>query len=275
MVFDAEGRKRSHSFHRVLFRSAARLSYQQVQAAIDGNPDDKTAPLLEPILRPLYRAYEAMVRAREKRSPLDLDLPERKIVLDDRGMVADVRTPERLEAMRLIEEMMIAANVAAAETLEKRKTALLYRVHDAPSREKLDALRDFLGSLDLSFSKSEAVRTQDFNRVLDRARAAGKTEQVSEMVLRSQAQAVYAHENLGHFGLNLDRYAHFTSPIRSARKCAISRSLVSRSASIARRSVAEMAAAISASTAGSALSASPSGPSLSARISPRCTIRSA
>ncbi|MGN6683656.1 MAG: ribonuclease R [Devosia sp.] len=226
MVFDAEGRKRSHSFHRVLFRSAAGLSYQQVQAAIDGNPDDKTEPLLEPILRPLYRAYEAMVRAREKRSPLDLDLPERKIVLDDRGMVADVRTPERLEAMRLIEEMMIAANVAAAETLEKRKTALLYRVHDAPSREKLDALRDFLGSLDLSFSKSEAVRTQDFNRVLDRARAAGKTEQVSEMVLRSQAQAVYAHENLGHFGLNLDRYAHFTSPIRRYADLIVHRALI-------------------------------------------------
>ena len=226
MVFDSEGRKQSHGFHRVLFRSAARLSYQQVQAAIDGRPDDQTAPLLEPILKPLYRAYEAMVRAREKRSPLDLDLPERKIVLDARGMVADVRTPERLEAMRLIEEMMIAANVAAAETLEKRKTALLYRVHDVPSREKLDALRDFLGSLDLSFSKSEAVRTQDFNRVLARARAAGKTEQVSEMVLRSQAQAVYAHENLGHFGLNLDRYAHFTSPIRRYADLIVHRALI-------------------------------------------------
>jgi len=226
MVFDSDGRKKSHSFHRVLFRSAAKLSYQQVQAAIDGRPDDKTSPLLEPILKPLYRAYDAMVRAREKRSPLDLDLPERKIVLDSTGMVADVRTPERLEAMRLIEEMMIAANVAAAETLEKRKTALLYRVHDAPSPEKLNALREFLGSLDLSFAKSDAVRTQDFNRVLARARADGKTEQVSEMVLRSQAQAVYAHENLGHFGLNLDRYAHFTSPIRRYADLIVHRALI-------------------------------------------------
>jgi len=121
---------------------------------------------------------------------------------------------------------MIAANVAAAETLEKRKTALLYRVHDAPSPEKLNALREFLGSLDLSFAKSDAVRTQDFNRVLARARADGKTEQVSEMVLRSQAQAVYAHENLGHFGLNLDRYAHFTSPIRRYADLIVHRALI-------------------------------------------------
>jgi ribonuclease R len=226
MVFDSEGRKKRHSLHRVVFRSAAKLSYQQVQAAIDGQPDDKTGPLLEPILMPLWHAYEAMVRARDKRGPLDLDLPERKIILDDKGMVADVRTPERLEAMRLIEEMMIAANVAAAETLEKHKSALLYRVHDTPSREKLDALREFLTSLDLSFGKSEAVRPVDFNRVLARARQDGKTQQVSEMVLRSQAQAEYAAENYGHFGLNLDRYAHFTSPIRRYADLIVHRALI-------------------------------------------------
>src|SRR3569623_1302648 len=226
MIFDAEGRKKRHSFHRVLFRSAAKLSYQQVQAAIDGRPVDKTQPLLEPILKPLWSAYKAMVKARDKRGPLDLDLPERKIILDDKGMVADVRTPERLEAMRLIEEMMIAANVAAAETLEKHKTALLYRVHDTPSREKLTALRDFLNSLDLNFGKSEAVRPSDFNRILAKARTDNKIEQVSEMVLRSQAQAEYAHENYGHFGLNLDRYAHFTSPIRRYADLIVHRALI-------------------------------------------------
>jgi len=226
MVFDAEGRKKRHSFHRVMFRSAAKLSYQQVQAAIDGRPDDKTGPLLEPILKPLWRAYEAMAKARDKRSPLDLDLPERKIVLDANGMVADVRTPERLEAMRLIEEMMIAANVAAAETLEKHRSVLLYRVHDTPSREKLDALREFLQSLDLPFGKSEAVRPSDFNRVLARAKQDNKTQQVSEMVLRSQAQAEYAAENYGHFGLNLDRYAHFTSPIRRYADLIVHRALI-------------------------------------------------
>jgi ribonuclease R len=226
MVIDAEGRKKSHSFHRVVFRSAAKLSYQQAQAAIDGRPNDKTGPLLAPVLNPLWAAYRTMAKARDKRGPLDLDLPERKIILDGKGMVADVRVPERLEAMRLIEEMMIAANVAAAETLEKRKTALLYRVHDTPSREKLTALREFLTSLDLSFGKADAVRPADFNRVLAKARQDSKIEQVSEMVLRSQAQAEYAHENYGHFGLNLDRYAHFTSPIRRYADLIVHRALV-------------------------------------------------
>ena len=226
LVIDAEGRKKSHSFHRIVFRSAAKLSYQQAQAAIDGRPDDKTAPLLGPILNPLWAAYRTMAQARDKRGPLDLDLPERKIILDKSGMVADIHVPERLEAMRLIEEMMIAANVAAAETLEKRKTALLYRVHDTPSREKLTALREFLTSLDLSFGKAEAVRPVDFNRILAKARQDNKIEQVSEMVLRSQAQAEYAHENYGHFGLNLDRYAHFTSPIRRYADLIVHRALI-------------------------------------------------
>jgi ribonuclease R len=134
--------------------------------------------------------------------------------------------PPRLEAHRLIEEMMIAANVAAAETLEKRKTPLVYRVHDSPSREKLDALRDFLASLDLPLAKTEAVRPADFNRILDKARDAGRSEQVSEMVLRSQAQAIYSAGNYGHFGLNLDRYAHFTSPIRRYADLIVHRALI-------------------------------------------------
>jgi ribonuclease R len=226
IVFDANGKKLRHSFHRVLFRSAAKLSYQQAQAAMDGNPDDKTGSLVDPILKPLWRAYEAMVRARTARSPLDLDLPERKIILDDKGMVANIRIPERLEAMRLIEEMMIAANVAAAETLEKHHTPLLYRVHDTPSPEKLLALREFLGSLDLPFNKTDTVRPQDFNRVLAKARDSGKVEQVSEMVLRSQAQAEYSAENYCHFGLNLDRYAHFTSPIRRYADLIVHRALI-------------------------------------------------
>ncbi|WIY54392.1 ribonuclease R [Devosia sp. YIM 151766] len=214
MVFGADGRKRSHSFHRILMRSAAKLSYQQAQAAIDGHPDDQAGPLLEPILKPLWAAYRAMGKARDQRAPLDLDLPERKILLDDQGMVRDIRIPERLDAHRLIEEMMIAANVAAAETLERKQSELLYRVHDEPSAEKLQALRDFLGSLDIAVKKSDSVRAADFNGILGQARKAGNIEQVSEMVLRSQAQAEYAAENYGHFGLNLDRYAHFTSPIR-------------------------------------------------------------
>ncbi|UXN69373.1 ribonuclease R [Devosia neptuniae] len=226
MVMGADGRKRSHSFHRVLMRSAAKLSYQQAQAAIDGNPDDKTGPILEPILRPLWAAYAAMAKARDQRGPLDLDLPERKIVLDDKGLVKDIRIPDRLDAHRLIEEMMIAANVAAAETLESKRSPLLYRVHDEPSSEKLQALRDFLGSLDIAVKKSDSVRASDFNGVLAQSRKAGNVEQVSEMVLRSQAQAEYAPENYGHFGLNLDRYAHFTSPIRRYADLIVHRALI-------------------------------------------------
>jgi ribonuclease R len=226
MVFTADGQKKSHSFHRVLIRSAAKLSYQQAQAAIDGKADDKTGPLLEPVLKPLWAAYTAMTKARDKRGPLDLDLPERKIVLDEQGMVADIRIPERLDAHRLIEEMMIAANVAAAETLEQKKTPLLYRVHDTPSHEKLAALRDFLASLDISMAKTDAFRPSQFNAILAQSRKAGNIEQVSEMVLRSQAQAEYAAENYGHFGLNLERYAHFTSPIRRYADLIVHRALI-------------------------------------------------
>jgi ribonuclease R len=226
LVIGADGRKKAHSFHRVLMRSAARLSYAEVQAAIDGEPNETTAPILDAILKPLWAAYLLMAQARDRRSPLDLDLPERKIILDDQGLVENVHVPPRLEAHRLIEEMMIAANVAAAETLEKRKTPLIYRVHDSPSREKLDALREFLASLSLPFTKTEVVRPADFNRILDKARDAGRSEQVSEMVLRSQAQAVYSAENYGHFGLNLDRYAHFTSPIRRYADLIVHRALI-------------------------------------------------
>jgi ribonuclease R len=227
LVIGADGRKKSHSFHRVLMRSAGKLSYAEAQAAIDGQANETTGPILETILRPLWAAYGLMAKARDRRGPLDLDLPERKILLDDQGLVENVHIPPRLEAHRLIEEMMIAANVAAAETLEKRKTPLVYRVHDTPSREKLMALREFLSSLDMPFAKTEAVRPNDFNRILEKARAAGRSEQVSEMVLRSQAQAVYSAENFGHFGLNLDRYAHFTSPIRRYADLIVHRALIS------------------------------------------------
>jgi len=226
MVFDAQGHKRSHGFHRVMIRSAAKLSYQQAQAAIDGEPDDATGPLLEPILKPLWAAYAAMTRARERRQPLDLDLPERKIVLNAEGLVDRIFIPQRLDAHRLIEEMMIAANVAAAETLEKHSQPLLYRVHDEPSSEKLMALREFLSSLDLSFSKSDAVRPSHFNAILERSRGKGNIDQVSEMILRSQAQAEYGPDNYGHFGLNLDRYAHFTSPIRRYADLIVHRALI-------------------------------------------------
>ena len=226
MVFSAKGQKRSHSFHRVIIRSAGKLAYEEAQAAIDGKPNDRTGPLLEPVLRPLFAAYATLAEARDRRGPLALDLPERRITLNPDGTVAGIHVPERLEAHRLIEEMMIMANVAAAETLESGNTPLVYRVHDTPGREKLAALKDFLNSLHLPFSGAESVRPSHFNQVLKKAEAQDSLVQVSEMVLRSQAQAEYSPENFGHFGLNLDRYAHFTSPIRRYADLIVHRALI-------------------------------------------------
>jgi ribonuclease R len=226
MVVGADGRKRSHSVHRVMMRSAARLAYQQAQAAIDGRPDDITGPLLDPVLKPLYAAYEALKRARDERSPLDLDLPERKILLKADGTVDRVVTPERLDAHRLIEEFMILANVAAAETLERARVPLIYRVHDEPAMEKIVALREFLASLDIPFTKDGALRPQRFNQVLARVKGKDAEQLVNEVVLRSQSQAEYAAENYGHFGLNLRRYAHFTSPIRRYADLIVHRALI-------------------------------------------------
>jgi ribonuclease R len=226
MVIAADGRKREHRFHRVLIRSFAKLHYAQAQAAIDGNPDDTTSPLLALVIEPLYEAYRALKRARDERGPLDLDLPERKILLKPDNTIDRVISPARLDAHRLIEEFMILANVAAAETLERAHTPLVYRVHDEPAVEKLHALREFLATLDISLPKTGALRPEGFNRILDRVRGRDTEKLVNEIVLRSQAQAEYAAENYGHFGLNLRRYAHFTSPIRRYADLIVHRALI-------------------------------------------------
>ncbi|MBV9979461.1 ribonuclease R [Bradyrhizobium sp.] len=226
MVIAPDGRKRSHSFHRVLMRSAAKLNYAQAQAAVDGKVDDVTGPLLSPILEPLYAAYAAVKRARDARDPLDLDIPERKILLKKDGTVDRVIVPERLDAHRLIEEFMILANVAAAEMLEKKALPLIYRVHDEPSLEKVHALQEFLRTLDLPFAKGGPLRPSLFNRVLANVQGADYEALVNEVILRSQAQAEYSAENYGHFGLNLRRYAHFTSPIRRYADLIVHRALI-------------------------------------------------
>lgn len=221
-----DGRKRHHSFHRIMMRSAARLSYQEAQSAIDGQPNEDTAPLLDSILKPLYAAYAAIKAARDARGPLDLDLPERKILLDKEGRVDRVVVPPRLDAHRLIEEFMILANVAAAETLIAKKTPLLFRVHDAPSIEKLAALREFLTTLDISLPKGDSLKPGYFNRILHQVEGSDHGEVVNQVVLRSQAQAEYAALNYGHFGLNLRSYAHFTSPIRRYADLIVHRGLI-------------------------------------------------
>jgi ribonuclease R len=226
MVIGADGRKRRHSFHRVLMRSSARLHYAQAQGAIDGRPDAVAEPILDKILRPLYAAYAAVKKARDERDPLALEIPERKILLKPDGTLDRVIAPERLDSHRLIEEFMILANVAAAETCEQRRVPLLYRVHDQPAFDKVTALRDFLSTLDLKLPKADVLRPADFNRVLTHVRGADVERLVHEVVLRSQAQAEYEAKNYGHFGLALRRYAHFTSPIRRYADLIVHRALI-------------------------------------------------
>jgi len=227
MNFDANGRKLRHSFHRVMMKSAAKLAYPQAQAAIDGAPDDKTAPLLDKVLKPLWAAYDVLKRGRAARAPLELDLPERKILLKADGTVDRVIVPDRLDAHKLIEEFMIQANVAAAETLEAKRQALIYRTHDAPSLAKQESLREFLQTVGLSLARGAQLRPSMFNSILERVRGEDNEGLVNEVVLRSQSQAEYSPQNIGHFGLNLHRYAHFTSPIRRYADLIVHRALIS------------------------------------------------
>jgi ribonuclease R len=226
MVFDAAGKKTGHRFVRGLMRSAAKLSYGQAQAAIDGLTDDKTGPLLVPILLPLWQAYRCMGKGRAIRSPLEIASPERSIRLNAEGEVASISARASLEAHKLIEEMMIQANVSAAETLEQKRSPLVYRIHDAPSQEKLFNLADFLSTIAIPWTKGEPAQTSRFNKLLGQTRDGPHAEIVNEVVLRTQMQAIYSTDNIGHFGLNLQRYAHFTSPIRRYADLIVHRALI-------------------------------------------------
>jgi ribonuclease R len=226
MIFDREGRKIKHQFVRGLMKSAAKLTYAQAQGAFDGKPDEKTAPLQDTILRPLWEAYQCMLKGRAARQPLALEGAEHRIVFGPDGRVAGVRKRVTLDANRLIEEMMIQANVCAAETLEAKTTPLVYRVHDRPSDEKIAQLMDFLPTVGLAWAKGQVVLPARFNRLLEMARQTEHADIVNEVVLRTQAQAIYSPENLGHFGLNLAKYAHFTSPIRRYADVIVHRGLI-------------------------------------------------
>jgi len=226
MVFDARGTKTRHSFHRIMMRSAVKLSYQQAQGAIDGTPDLVADAVRDDILKPLWAAYASLKKGRDAREPLDLDLPERKIRLKEDGTVDSVHVPERLDAHKLIEEFMIQANVAAAETLEKAGIPLLYRIHDASSPEKLEALKEFLSTLGIRLAASGGLRPAAFNTILKKVAGEPDAELVNQVILRSQAQAEYSPDNIGHFGLNLRRYAHFTSPIRRYADLIVHRGLI-------------------------------------------------
>ena len=226
MVLDAQGRKLSHRFTRGLMRSRGSLNYAQVQTAMDGAADAATGPLLAAVIRPLYAAYDALKLARAARQPLDLDLPERKIVLSDDGHVTSVAFAERFEAHRLIEEFMVLANVAAAEELLRLKRPLLFRVHEEPSPEKLDALREVAAASGFTLAKGQVLQTAQLNRLLAQAEGTEFDELLNISTLRSMTQAYYSPENFGHFGLALRNYAHFTSPIRRYSDLIVHRALI-------------------------------------------------
>jgi ribonuclease R len=226
MVFDRHGHKKSHTFLRAVMRSAARLTYAQAQAAFDGNPHAEMTATVKKTLADVWAAYQSLTIARGKRDPLDLDLPERRVILGADGKVASIAYRERLESMKLIEEFMVLANVAAAEALEKARTPLIYRVHDTPSKEKLFAFSDFLRTLNISFAKGQVVQPGTFNRILAGAKGSPHEKVMNDVVLRSQAQAIYDPANIGHFGLNLAKYAHFTSPIRRYADLIVHRALI-------------------------------------------------
>lgn len=226
MIFDKDGKKTGHKFTRGLMRSHAKLSYEQAQSAIDGQQDDVTGPIMDAILYPLWNAYSTMLKGRERRSPLAIESPERRVIMAPGGGIAAIEPRKSLEAHRLIEEMMIQANVCAAETLEKTRTPLIYRVHETPSQEKIFNLADFLHTIGKPWNKGESPNTRRFNKLLDETRDGPHAEVVNEVVLRTQMQAIYSPDNVGHFGLHLDRYAHFTSPIRRYSDLIVHRGLI-------------------------------------------------
>ena len=234
------GALKSWRFTRARVRIAANIAYEDAQAAIDG-PDriEVASPtcsmpdippvdpgLVESTLKPLWACWRAMYKAREKRGPLELDLPERRVMLDEKGRILSVAPRERLDAHKLIEDYMIAANVAAAKALEAKKAPVMYRVHEPPSREKLVALKDYLKTFQIEFALGQVIRPNTFNAIIDRLGDADFRPQVMEQILRTQTQAYYAPQNQGHFGLALGSYGHFTSPIRRYADLVVHRALV-------------------------------------------------
>ena len=215
-----------HRFTRGLMRSAERLTYRETQAAIDGLETRLSSDFIQDIIRPLYGAYQALCKGKEKREPLNLDLPEKRIYLNEEGKITHIIPRARFDSHRLIEEFMILANVAAAVALSDQNSLCIYRIHDQPTYEKIEALREFLKGMSLSLPKGQTPLPSLFNHILAKAAQTPYAAAVGEMVLRTQAQAVYSPDNIGHFGLNLPRYAHFTSPIRRYADLLVHRALV-------------------------------------------------
>ena len=223
---DAQGRKRRHRFVRAMIRSAARLTYDQAQNAADNRPNGAPEHLRKPVIEPLYAAYRALSHARHQRGTLELDLEERKVVLDDKGRIERIVPRARHDSHRLIEEFMILANVCAAESIEERRLPCMYRVHEPPDPAKLENLREVLDGLGYRLARGQILRPKHFNQILEWAANTPFRHLVNDLVLRSQSMAIYSPDNQGHFGLALTRYAHFTSPIRRYSDLLVHRALI-------------------------------------------------
>src|SRR5690242_945682 len=238
-----DGELKSWRFSRARVRIAANIAYEDAQAAIDAAQEetvDIASPvcfmppvegrvpqeLVEKALKPLWACWRALFAARQKRDPLELDLPERRVMLDEKGRITSIAPRDRLDAHRLVEDFMIAANVAAARALEAKRAPVMYRVHEPPSREKLVALKDYLATFGIEFALGQVIKPATFNRIIERLGEADGREEIMEQLLRTQMQARYGPERLGHFGLALATYAHFTSPIRRYADLLVHRSLV-------------------------------------------------
>ena len=230
LTIGRDGELKAWRFTRAKVRIAANIAYEDAQALIDGAPlpvrGGEGDEALRDVLRPLWDCWKALYAARARRSPLELDLPERRIVLDEKGRILSVAPRERLDAHKLIEDYMIAANVAAAKALERAKRPVMYRVHEPPAREKLVGLKEYLATFGISFAMGQVIRPAVFNHLIEQVGDADHRPQVMEQVLRTQTQAYYSPENAGHFGLALGSYGHFTSPIRRYADLIVHRSLV-------------------------------------------------
>jgi ribonuclease R len=243
LKIDRGGNLKSWRFTRAKVRIAANIAYEDAQAAIDASEEesvDVASPvcfmppiegpvpqeLVDKALKPLWACWRALFAARQKRDPLELDLPERRVMLDEKGRIMSIAPRDRLDAHRLVEDFMIAANVAAARALEAKKAPVMYRVHEPPSREKLVALKDYLKTFGVEFTLGQVIKPGTFNRVIERIGDSDGRPDVMEQLLRTQMQARYGPERLGHFGLALATYAHFTSPIRRYADLLVHRSLV-------------------------------------------------
>jgi ribonuclease R len=223
---DKNGKLIAHKFVRGLMRSAARLTYEEVENAHKGYPDDKTGPLMESVIKPLYKVYSILKHARSLRGALEIDLPERKAIINDKGIVTAIVPRQRLESHQLIEEFMILANVATAEALENKHSPCIYRIHDSPAYDRLETTREFLKEMGYSLPKAEHLQPKNINHILQLSSDKPDKELIHTLLLRTQSQAIYSPDNLGHFGLALEKYAHFTSPIRRYADLVVHRALV-------------------------------------------------